>query len=121
MHELSLAHSIIEIAKQYLQDAPSCTVRSIRVKVGALSCVNGESLTFSFNLMAVDTAVQGAKLVIEELPLVIFCSVCNQTRQLPGIQGLQCPNCGTITSDIRQGNELEVDSLEVEENPTGDP
>ncbi|HMO14515.1 MAG TPA: hydrogenase maturation nickel metallochaperone HypA [Pirellulaceae bacterium] len=113
MHELSIAHSIIEVAKNHLVGFPNCEVRSIRLKIGALSCVHRDALHFSFDLIAADTPLQGAQLIIDDLPVVVFCPSCDALRELPGIQRFVCPVCDTRTGDIRQGKELEIDSIEV--------
>lgn len=112
MHELSIAHSIVEIAKQQLT-SPTERVRSIRLRIGSLSCVHRDSLYFSFDLITADTPLAGAKLLIEELPIVVFCPTCDALQELPGIQRFACPTCGTPTADIRQGRELDVESIEV--------
>jgi Zn finger protein HypA/HybF involved in hydrogenase expression len=33
--------------------------------------------------------------------------------ELPGIQRLACPACGTPTGDIRAGRELDLETIEV--------
>ena len=54
-------------------------------------------------------------MIVEDMPVIVFCAQCNSTRQLESVQLFQCPECGTPTMDIRQGKELEVFALEVEE------
>jgi hydrogenase nickel incorporation protein HypA/HybF len=49
------------------------------------------------------------------MPVIVFCARCGETRQLESVQLFQCPQCGTPTMDVRQGKELEVFALEVEE------
>ncbi len=115
MHELSIAQNIVEIASQHLRDLGTVRVESIRLKIGALSCVHRESLLFSFDLVAADSPLAGARLEIETLPIMIFCSTCNTTRELPSIQSFRCPQCGTPSADIRQGRELDIDSIECTE------
>jgi len=56
----------------------------------------------------------GSKLIVEELPVVIFCEICGKNVELPGIQSFRCPVCNTPSAAIRQGKELEVRSIEIE-------
>jgi hydrogenase nickel incorporation protein HypA/HybF len=112
MHELSIAYNIAEVVGEHLADAVGATVLTIRLRIGALSCVHRDSLNFSFELIVADTPLQGAKLIFEDLPVIVFCPQCNELRELPGIQRFDCPVCGTKTGDIRQGKELEIDSIE---------
>jgi len=61
-----------------------------------------------------DTPLEGSQLVIEEVPVVVFCSQCQAERTLDSIQMFCCPACGTPCGDLRHGKELEVVALEVE-------
>lgn len=62
-----------------------------------------------------ETPLQGSRLVIEEIPVTVFCHRCNEKRVLESVQSFTCPECGTLTGDVVQGRELEVFALEVEE------
>jgi hydrogenase nickel incorporation protein HypA/HybF len=77
--------------------------------------VHKDALEFSFEVAARGTPLEGARLVIEELPVAIFCAACGETVELPGIQALRCPRCGAPSADVRQGDELELWSLEFSE------
>jgi hydrogenase nickel incorporation protein HypA/HybF len=52
--------------------------------------------------------------VIEEVPVVVFCDVCDAERSLGGVQSFCCPECGTPTPRIERGRELELIALEIE-------
>jgi hydrogenase nickel incorporation protein HypA/HybF len=73
-----------------------------------------EALLSSYEMACVDTALEGSRLVIEEVPVVVFCPACQALRTLSGLQAFTCAECGTPTPDIRQGKELELVALEVE-------
>jgi hydrogenase nickel incorporation protein HypA/HybF len=119
MHELSIANSLVEIATQHATAAGAESVKSITLKIGALSCVHRSALEFSFDLVTRDTLLQGAQLVFIDLPVVIFCCACDQEVALPGIQRFRCPQCDTPSGDIRQGRELDIECIEiVETEPT---
>jgi hydrogenase nickel incorporation protein HypA/HybF len=62
-----------------------------------------------------DTPLQGSQLIVEDVPVIVFCPQCQQERELPSVQLFACPGCGTPTMDVRQGKELEVFALEVKE------
>ncbi len=59
----------------------------------------------------------GSKLVIEELPVVIFCESCQTEVELPDIQRFRCPRCDTPSGDIRQGRELELATIHFRDEP----
>ncbi len=119
MHELSIANSLVEIATQHATAAGAERVKSITLKIGALSCVHQSALEFSFELVTRDTMLEGAELVFINVPVVIYCPGCAEEMALPGIQRFRCPQCDTPSADIRQGRELDIECIEiVETEPT---
>ncbi len=121
MHELSIANSLVEIATEYLakervKNDESSVVKSITLRIGALSCVHKSALNFSFELVTKDTLLEGAELKVIDVPVTIFCKPCEREVELPGIQRFRCPVCDTPSADIRQGKELDIDTIEIAEN-----
>lgn len=115
MHELSIANSILEVALQYAEAARDGRVSQINLSIGSLSCVHRDALLFSFDLITADTPLAGAKLHITDLPIVIYCPTCDCLQELPGVQQFRCPVCQTPSADIRQGQELDIVSIEFVE------
>jgi hydrogenase nickel incorporation protein HypA/HybF len=113
MHELSIALSLVEGACEQAERLDGVRVLALRLRLGAISGVVREALEFSFGLAAEGTAVAGARLEIEEVPLAVYCPTCREERELPGIQHLRCPACGTLTPQAVRGRELELFALEV--------
>jgi hydrogenase nickel incorporation protein HypA/HybF len=60
-----------------------------------------------------DTVLARSKLVIEEVPGMIFCSACDERRPMKLPEWFCCSHCGAPVSEIVQGKEIEVVSLEV--------
>jgi hydrogenase nickel incorporation protein HypA/HybF len=114
MHELSIAMGIVEAATDEAQRR-GVQVSAVHLRLGALSGVVKDALLFSYDVACQDTPLAGSKLVVEDMPVIIFCSACQQNRTLSSVQSFVCPDCGTPTMDIRQGKELEVFALEVAE------
>ena len=114
MHELSIAMSIIELAQEE-SERRGVQVSAVHLKLGALSGVVKEALLGSFEMACEDTPLNGAKLVIEELPVLIFCSKCEAQRPISSVQLFCCAECGTPSAEVVQGKELEVVALEIEE------
>jgi hydrogenase nickel incorporation protein HypA/HybF len=114
MHELSIAMSIVEMAEEESAKR-GVQVTAIHLKLGALSGVVKEALLSSYEMAREDTPLQHAELIIEEVPVVVFCQKCQQQRPLHSVQLFCCAECGAPTAEIVQGKELEVVALEVEE------
>lgn len=114
MHELSLAHGIVEQAAVAAEKAKAERVVSVQLKVGRLSGVEPGALLFCYDLVAKGTPLEGSRLEILDLPLVVWCAHCLKEVELPGVQSFRCPTCETPCGEIRQGRELEIASLEIE-------
>jgi len=113
MHELSIALSLVDAACEKAAELGGVRVEALHVRLGVLSGVVREALEFSFDLATADSAIAGARLTIEEVPLTVWCPICGQNRRLESIQHFHCPVCGTPTSQVVSGRELELTSLEV--------
>ena len=114
MHELSIAMGIVDAAAEEAQSR-GIQVRAVHLRLGALSGVVKEALLFSYEVACQDTPLQGSQLVVEDVPVIVFCERCQNERPLQSVQLFVCPECGAPTMDVRQGKELEVFALEVRE------
>jgi hydrogenase nickel incorporation protein HypA/HybF len=114
MHELSIAMGIVEAAMDEARQR-GVQVSAVHLRLGALSGVVKDALMFSYEVACQDTPLAGSRLIVEEVPVTVFCPHCQDTRVLQSVQSFLCPQCGTPTMDIRQGKELEVFALEVQE------
>jgi hydrogenase nickel incorporation protein HypA/HybF len=114
MHELSIAMSIVELAEE---EASSRGVQIIAVhlKLGALSGVVKEALLSCYEMACESTSLRGSRLLIEDVPILIYCDSCRAQRRISSVQAFCCSECGTPSSEIVHGKELEVIALEVQE------
>lgn len=111
MHELAIAESIVDIAQRH---AGGRRVTKVELKVGHLRQVVPSALSFSFELVAQGTPVEGAELALESVPARGVCRRCRSETQLDGFP-LQCDGCRSFELEIVAGEELIVESLEIEE------
>jgi hydrogenase nickel incorporation protein HypA/HybF len=112
LHELAIADSVVRIADRH---ADGRRVTKVCLKVGHLRQVVPSALTFSFDLVAQGTSVEGAELALEEVPATGKCRACRAESQLKSFP-LQCAACGGLDLEIVAGEELYVESLEMEED-----
>lgn len=89
-------------------------VTKVRVQVGHLRQVVPSALEFSFGLVAAGTPLEGAELEMEEVPVSARCGGCGGRSEIPGFP-LQCRACGSSELEILAGEELLVESLDLEE------
>jgi hydrogenase nickel incorporation protein HypA/HybF len=111
MHELSIAEGVVEVAARH---ARGRRVALVELKVGHLRQVVPSALEFAFELVAQGTPVEGARLVVEHVPARVACRACSAEGEVGGFP-LACPGCGGLDVDVVGGEELLVDSLELEE------
>ena len=114
MHELSIAMSIVDTALDESRRR-GVQVNAVHLRLGALSGVVKDALMFSYEVACQDTALQGSRLIVEDMPVVVFCPQCQARRTLSSVQSFVCPECNTPAGDVLQGKELEVFALEVRE------
>jgi hydrogenase nickel incorporation protein HypA/HybF len=113
MHELSIALSIVDLAVAEASRQSEGRIVAVHLKIGSLSGVLPDALRSAFELAREQTPLADAVLRIEEIPIVVFCPVC-QTERRTEFPHLTCPVCGVITPDVIRGRELEVTALEIE-------
>ncbi len=114
MHELSIAMSIVELAEEEATKR-GVQVEAVHLRLGALSGVVKEALLSCYEMACNNTPLQGSRLIVEDVPVVIFCPTCDAQQTLSSVQQFTCPECGTPSWEVLQGKELEVFALEVNE------
>jgi hydrogenase nickel incorporation protein HypA/HybF len=113
MHELSIALSILDLVAEEAERQGG-RVAVVHLKLGPLSGVVKEALLSAYDLAREDTPEAQATLVIEEVPVVVYCPACAIEHAPASVQELCCPACGTPTPEVVRGRELEVVALEIE-------
>ncbi len=113
MHELSIAISIVEVAREEAESRGALGVDVVHLRLGPLSGVVKEALLFSYEVACHQTLLEGSKLFIEEIPILANCPSCKEPRPVQSMQSLCCVECGTPTPEILEGRELMVTALEL--------
>ncbi len=111
MHELSIAESVVQIASRHARGRP---VAVVELRVGHLRQVVPSALEFAFELVAQGTELEGAELHIDEVAAAGRCRACGSETTLPDFP-LTCETCGSLDVEVTAGEELSVDSLELED------
>ncbi len=110
MHELSIAQAIVDVASRHAGDS---RVARVYVRVGRLRQVVPSALEFSFALCAHGTPVEGAELELEQVAIGVICRSCGAESEADDFP-LACAACGDLNVDVVQGEELQVESLELD-------
>lgn len=115
MHELSIAMSIVDLAQEESDRRGGVPIKAVHLRLGLLSGVVKEALLSSYEMACDNTLLEGSRLIVEEVPVIVFCKQCEGQRPVHSTQMFCCSECGTPTGEIVQGKELLVVGLEVEE------
>ena len=115
MHEMGIALQIIDIAKASIPaDADHPRVTRVHLNIGKLSAVVADSLRFCFDIAAKDTPLAEAELVITDIPVCARCRECGHQWTLEG-PAFSCPECQSGRIELLSGRELDIESIEIEE------
>lgn len=114
MHELSIALSLVDLAREEAERHGG-RVCALHLRIGALAGVVPDALHASYEMACAETPLEGSRLVIEEVPAVVFCPQCRAQRALDSLQSFRCPDCGTPTPQVDRGRELELVAMEIEQ------
>jgi hydrogenase nickel incorporation protein HypA/HybF len=119
MHELPVVHSLVEqLQAEVARLGVVGRVRAVHLQLGALTTFVPEALTFYFEALTKGTALEGARLAIEEIPVVGECGSCGQRLEVEAPPFL-CAACGSADLKVVSGRELVIDALEVKNGDEG--
>ena len=114
MHELSIAKSVLETVQAELARRPGARLHKVGLRVGELSGVNPDALSFSFEVLVKGTDLQPVALEIESSPRRHRCCECQHVFIVENYEAA-CPKCGASRTECVGGQELEFTYLELEE------
>jgi len=110
MHEAGIAQNILRIVEEAARVNRLSRVKTILLEIGQFSGVGVEALEFAFDALSGRTILEGAEIVYQTPPLVLFCINC-QNEYLADCEDLRCPACMGTESTVVQGQELVVKSI----------
>ena len=111
MHELSLSSAIVDTAVKH---AGGRKVTVVKLRVGQLRQVIPDTLAFYFGFVAKGTVCEGARLEQKLVAATLCCSDCRRDWELE-VPAFRCPSCMSTHVVVHSGEELQVESIEVEE------
>ncbi len=114
MHEFSLVEAIMDSLLKMQHHEGWGKITKVHLRVGALRQVFPEILSFAFATVTKGTPLEGADLFVEEVPIAFRCLDCNASWEE---EAGACPRCGSVNRETIAGMELDIQSLEVEDNP----
>ena len=111
MHEVSLGEAILDAVERR---AAGRKVRSVKVRVGTLHRVVGPALDQGFTMVSEGSVAEGAALEIVTMPVTVTCRSCGEHHHSEEMT-FECLSCGSPEVDFEGGEELILESLELED------
>ena len=93
---------------------------AIRVRIGPLAGVVPELLATAFPLAAADSRMEHAQLEFTHAPIQVHCQTCGAETEA-AMNRLICGACGDWHTQILSGDELLLESVELETTPSLTP
>jgi hydrogenase nickel incorporation protein HypA/HybF len=110
VHELSVSAAVVDTAVRH---AAGRKVTGVHLRVGTLRQVVPDSLAFYFEIVARETVCEGAVLEQEIVAARLRCDDC-ETEWAADAPAFRCPGCAGAAVAVVCGDELEVESIDVE-------
>lgn len=113
MHELAITQALIGLVQEHAEKVGAKKVERINVVVGELSGFVGQSVEFYFEQMSAGTIMDDAKLTFKTIPMAGRCRDCGVEFDIKEMDWT-CPSCKEKSIELVRGNELFVESIEVD-------
>jgi hydrogenase nickel incorporation protein HypA/HybF len=113
MHELAITQSMLDLVLEEAKKAGAERVGKVNLVIGEMSGIVDECVEFYFEFLSQDTIAHGATLSFKKTPTQARCRHCGELFT-PQEFDWSCPSCHDSQVEIVAGNELYVESIEVE-------
>jgi hydrogenase nickel incorporation protein HypA/HybF len=120
VHELAVAQALVEQVEAVIRQHGASSVSLIRVRIGPLAGVVPELLGSAFPLAAAGSRMERAVLDLVAAPIKVRCQTCGAETEA-AMNRLVCGACGDWHTQIVSGDELLLESVELETAPSLTP
>ncbi len=112
MHELSIMTYLLEAVEAQARKEGARRVTAINLVLGERAGID-DSLLFYFDLLTPGTLADGARLNVRRTPMTFRCENCI-TDYTPVGADFCCPCCLQVGRLTQCGDELTIESMEIE-------
>jgi hydrogenase nickel incorporation protein HypA/HybF len=114
MHEMGIMHDVLVTCEKVARDAGKTHITHIALTIGEMTEIQDFALEFAFEALAPDTLAHSATLDVTYLAPKSRCKTCENVYEHDRFTML-CPACGGFEVELLQGRELQIDSIEAED------
>jgi len=120
VHELAVAQALVEQVEAVIDQHQADAATLVRVRIGPLAGVVPELLASAFPLAAAGSRMERAALELVDAPIRVRCRTCGADTKA-AMNRLVCSACGDWHSQLVSGDELLLESVELETAPSLTP
>ena len=113
MHEFHIADGVVKTALAEAEKHGARRITALKLRLGGKSHITPEGMETCIEASARGTIAEGARIEIEVFENVYRCADCTLTFPAGG-DSKSCPGCGSTNLDLFTGEEVYLDSLEVD-------
>jgi len=117
VHEMGITQSILDASFAAAEKAGATRITEIKVSIGELTEIVDFALQFAFESLTPGTMAEGATLEITMVPAKSLCNDCGIEYFHDRFEML-CPTCGGLNLVQLQGREMQIDSIEANDETT---
>jgi hydrogenase nickel incorporation protein HypA/HybF len=113
VHELAVTQSMVQLVIRHAEKAGAARVSRINLVVGELSGYVDECVQQYFDLLSKGTLLEKAELLVRRVPATGKCKNCGNKFEVVAARWT-CTSCGGQSIELLRGDELLVESIEVD-------
>jgi hydrogenase nickel incorporation protein HypA/HybF len=114
MHELKLAEEVINIVRHEAEKHNAGPVNEIAIEAGIFCGVETEAFKGALNILTEGSILEKARFKIILIKGKGYCNICSLEFEM-GKRFDTCPQCNSLPSEIKGGNEFRIVSMSIEE------
>lgn len=114
MHEANFTSEIVHTILSELEKVPAGKPKFVKVVVGEMLHLVPVSVGMHFDSLVRGTRLEGTTLELQEAPVRIQCGACGREGGVEDHHLLMCDSCGSLEVKLLSGNEIWIDSIQLE-------
>ncbi len=112
MHELAVCKALVTQVTEIAR-CRAARISAVHVGIGPLSGIEPDLLEHAYPFASAGTAAEGSRLMVALMPVRVRCRTCG-AESAPPLNQLLCEACGDWQTELLSGNEMLLQSIELD-------
>ncbi|MCL2818749.1 MAG: hydrogenase maturation nickel metallochaperone HypA [Actinomycetia bacterium] len=114
MHEMGIMNDVLITCENIAREAGKDRITHVALTIGEMTDIQDFALEFAFEALRDGTMAQDATLEMVFVEPRSRCNSCGKVYEHDRYTML-CPHCGSFEVTLLQGRELQIDTIEAED------